>query len=84
MGELRWRRSDWISVGTLVLVASWIWIASAKSSALDENIRQVADPVKGLDAQDRRLTSLETHVRDKDDEILRALAVINRKLDQGR
>lgn len=74
----RWRRSEYISIGTVVMVAGWIWYASAKVQTYDV----VCDPNKGNDALDRRMTTMETHVRDKDDEILRQLGVIFRKIDR--
>ena len=79
---MSWRRSEWLSVGTLVMVAGWIWWASSRVSAWDQVDTVVCDAHKGNDALNDRVTTLETHISDRDDEITRQLSAIYRKLDK--
>lgn len=78
MHENKWRRSEWISITTLVMVAGWIWWASAKVNAWDV----VSDPQIGNNALGTRVTRLETHISDKDDQISQQLTAIYRRIDK--
>lgn len=73
---MTWRRSETISISTILVVAGWIWYTSAKVTIYNV----VSDPRKGNDALDTRMTVVETHIKDKDDEISRQLAAIYRKV----
>lgn len=73
---MNWRRSEIISLGTLLTVAGWIWYASGKVTKWDV----VEDMNKGNDALDRRVTIIETHIQDNDAEMLRLLRDIRRNV----
>ena len=64
MTEHKWRRSDFISIATLLTVATWIWFASAKVSLVDQDIQRGNDSHKGFDALDNRVTTLEVRGAD--------------------
>jgi len=55
----KWRRSEWISIGSIAIIATWIWVASAKSHKWDEIVVKVEDHNNGIDALNARITRIE-------------------------
>lgn len=80
MSETRWRRSEYMSSATLLIVAGWIWWASARVDRWD----MVIDPVKGNDALHSRVTIIETTMKDKQDAEMRILMDIRRDMERRK
>lgn len=65
---MNWRRSELISLGTLLTLASWIWWASAKANAWDETALIVKEMKPTQDDHSKVLAVLVANVGDiKDD-----------------
>lgn len=60
MNERRkWGRHEWISIGTLLTLAGWIWAMSAKNEQLQRVLVTVDDKDTGIIRLNIRVTSLE-------------------------
>ncbi len=55
---MNWRRSEWISMSTLIIVAGWIWWASAKAAAWDLTAQQVGLLAPIVSEHDKKIAVL--------------------------
>ena len=76
----KWRRSEWISISTLLMVGGWIWWASAKATVWDGDIERGRDPKKGFDALDTRVTIIETTDAERWRQVVEWMAKIDKKV----
>lgn len=66
---MNWRRSEFISLSTLVIVASWIWWASAKANAWDANEQEVKALRAEVDQHGQQLAVLVDAVKEMRDDL---------------
>jgi hypothetical protein len=74
--EQRWRRSDLISIGTILTVIGWIWFASAQTEKWDGVTDEVRNEHTGIAAHETRIAVLEKQqeMEQRDHELLVAIA----------
>lgn len=75
---MNWRRSEFISISTFLVVAGWIWWASAKTSTLDAAVEDIKTLKPVVWQNKSRVDILETKV----DYMVKTLDKIDRKLDK--
>lgn len=66
---IKWRRSEFISFGTLSLLAIWIWYASAKVSLLEETVRNLNEVKPIIETHSQELAVLMANVSDIKEDI---------------
>jgi hypothetical protein len=65
----RWRRSDTISLSTLIVLAGWIWYASAKASAWDETVQTVNQMNPKVETHGQQLSAIEATLSDMKEDV---------------
>lgn len=63
-GNGKWRRSEYISIGTLVLLASWIFYAGAKASAWDQAVKAINDLKPQVNLHSEQLAGIRESLDD--------------------
>lgn len=65
---MNWRRSEWISIGTLLTLALYIWWAGVKTNSWDEAVIAIKEMKPTVDEHSKELAVLIANVGDiKDD-----------------
>lgn len=77
---MNWRRSEWISVTTLIVVFGWIWCISAKNSILNQDTLDINVMKPRVDLLQEKEDALEARNQAQMTYIIRELDSINRKV----
>ena len=77
---MNWRRSDIISVATLLTVAGWIWVASSKNTQWDQTQTQVTEMNPRIVAVEKKEDEFEARNQAQMVYIIKELDSINRKI----
>lgn len=67
--KVNWRRSETISMGTLILVAGWIWWASAKTNSWDSSSTKIAAIEPKVEDHGKQLAVLVAAVQDMKEDV---------------
>lgn len=77
---MSWRRSEWLSTATLIVVFGWIWYVSAKNSLLDQTAIEVTGLKPRVDLIQEKEDALEARNQAQMTYIIRELDSINKKV----
>jgi hypothetical protein len=77
---MNWRRSEWISATTLIVVFGWIWIVSAKNSLLLQNTLDLNVIKPRVDMLQEKQDTMEARNQAQMTYIIRELDSINKKV----
>lgn len=66
---MNWRRSEWISAATLLIVAGWIWAASSRNSTLDQDTKTINEMKPKVDAHSEQLAAIIATLADVKDDV---------------
>jgi len=65
---MNWRRSEWISIGSLLTLAVYIWWSGVKTNSWDEAVIAIKEMKPTVEEHSRELAVLVANVGDiKDD-----------------
>lgn len=66
---MNWRRSEFISISTLLVVASWIWYASGKSTNWDIAASDISQIKPKVESDERQLSVIVARLEDMQDDL---------------